>query len=546
MKGLYRNIIAWVSVALLATACYEDKGNYDYREINDVQVELPKVSVRLPLQGETEIVVEPSLTQTQIGNEENLRFKWYVGTMSSEFICEEKDCQDNHFHFYSEEKVFRMKVSADYNQKLQLLLEVHDVVGDTKCYQKQEVKIVKPLSNTWFVLQEVGGKGQLGVADGEQDQALIAPDACQTLYHTTFPLQGKPLSIDCRHNYGPRYYQIPMGAPSVMPMMILCTNQDMQLIYPTTLKAKHGIKDMVYGAVKAGTTIWKPSYYHHANYGEVLCDQGRLWHSLMDGFAVYYSVKDDEGKAVEADKAVELDDTSYLIYDEKKHRFLSYSYGSMDGFMISFYKTQYVRGNKGSNWSDQGVKSAYPLESAGELFNPSQIDPSWKVQSMISSNNFAMAMASVGGSALKVLEFTSSTEESVAGLYELNVPDGAKVEDCKFTTSYAYSRIFFFAVGNKVYKVDLNRGTPKMSMIYEHSDASARTAALKFKEVNKDEDNPNRYEMQLGVAFNLADGSGSVVELKLNAAGDVKREEGSMYEYKGFKTIVDIAYNYGE
>ena len=120
------------------------------------------------------------------------------------------------------------------------------------------------------------------------------------------------------------------------------------------------------------------------------------------------------------------------------------------------------------------------------------------------------------------------------------------VEDCKFTTSYAYSRIFFFAVGNKVYKVDLNRGTPKMSMIYEHGDASARTAALKFKEVNKDEDNPNRYEMQLGVAFNLADGSGSVVELKLNAAGDVKREEGSMYEYKGFKTIVDIAYNYGE
>ena len=59
---------------------------------------------------------------------------------------------------------------------------------------------------------------------------------------------------------------------------------------------------------------------------------------------------------------------------------------------------------------------AYPFESAGELFNPSQIDPSWKVQSMISSNNFAMAMASVGGSALKVLEFTSSTEESVAGV----------------------------------------------------------------------------------------------------------------------------------
>ncbi len=334
MKGLYRNIIAWVSVALLATACYEDKGNYDYREINDVQVELPKVSVRLPLQGETEIVVEPSLTQTQIGNEENLRFKWYVGTMSSEFICEEKDCQDNHFHFYSEEKVFRMKVSADYNQKLQLLLEVHDVVGDTKCYQKQEVKIVKPLSNTWFVLQEVGGKGQLGVADGEQDQALIAPDACQTLYHTTFPLQGKPLSIDCRHkevggkgqlgvadgeqdqaliapdacqtlyhttfplqgkplsidcrhSYGSKYYQSP-GAPTAMPMIVLCTNKDMQLIYPTTLKTKHGIQDMVYGAVKAGTTTWKPSYYHHANYGEVVCDQGRLWHSLMDGYAVYY------------------------------------------------------------------------------------------------------------------------------------------------------------------------------------------------------------------------------------------------------------------
>ena len=546
MKGLYRIVIAWVSVALLATACYEDKGNYDYHEINEVMVEVPKVSVRLPLQGEAEIVVEPTLSQTQAGNEENLRFKWYVGTMSSEFICDKKDCQEDHFHFYSEEKVFRMKVDAAYNKKLQLLLEVQDIAEDTKFYQKQEVKIVKPLSNTWFVLQNVGGKGQLGVADGELDQALLAPDACQTLYKVPFPLQGKPISIDCCHNYGPKYYTIPGGAPAVMPMVIICTDRDMQLIYPTTCKAKYSIKDMVYGAVKANQTNWKPSFYHHANYGEVMCDQGILWHSLMDGFAVYYSVKDSDGKVVEADKAVELDDTSYLIYDEKKHRFLSYSYSSMDGFMISFYETQYVRRSSGATWSDQGAKSAYVLKSANELFNPGQIDSSWKIQSLISSNNYAMALAAVSSSSLKVLEFTSSTEEAVSGLYDLNVLDGAKVEDCRFATSYAYSRIFFFAVGNKVYKVDLNRGTPKLSMIYEHNDVAAQTAAIKFKEVNQNGTNPNRYDMQLGVAFNLSDGSGSVVELKLNAAGDVKREEGSTYEYKGFKTIVDIAYNYGE
>ena len=70
-------------------------------------------------------------------------------------------------------------------------------------------------------------------------------------------------------------------------------------------------------------------------------------------------------------------------------------------------------------------------------------------------------------------------------------------------------------------------------------------AAVKFKEQGYFTGN-DVYTRHLGVAFNRADGTGSVVELHLTAAGDVDRAEGSVYEYAGYGKIVDIAYNYSD
>ena len=65
--------------------------------------------------------------------------------------------------------------------------------------------------------------------------------------------------------------------------------------------------------------------------------------------------------------------------------------------------------------------------------------------------------------------------------------------------------------------------------------------ALKFKDMDN-----STYFHDLGVAFNRADGTGTVVELRLTQAGDVNREEGSTFEYTGFGTIVDLAFNHAE
>ena len=98
------------------------------------------------------------------------------------------------------------------------------------------------------------------------------------------------------------------------------------------------------------------------------------------------------------------------------------------------------------------------------------------------------------------------------------------------------------ATGNKVYKIDLNRNNPAVSLIYEYTDDAAATAvALKFKDMDN-----STYFHDLGVAFNRADGTGTVVELRLTQAGDVNREEGSTFEYTGFGTIVDLAFNHAE
>lgn len=43
MKKIYSYILGIASVALLH-GCYEDKGNYDYHDVNDIKIEIPEAN----------------------------------------------------------------------------------------------------------------------------------------------------------------------------------------------------------------------------------------------------------------------------------------------------------------------------------------------------------------------------------------------------------------------------------------------------------------------------------------------------------------------
>lgn len=77
MKKRMKNMILWVIGLLLFSACYDDKGSYDYHDINEVAITLPtSQGVRLPKVDSVLVEITPDLKQTLVENESDLVFLW--------------------------------------------------------------------------------------------------------------------------------------------------------------------------------------------------------------------------------------------------------------------------------------------------------------------------------------------------------------------------------------------------------------------------------------------------------------------------------------
>ena len=78
MKNMIK--IAWLllTTIILAYGCYDDKGNYNYTDINEIGIKTDKtLNVRLPKGNDSTLVrIIPELSQTLSDNESNLSFLW--------------------------------------------------------------------------------------------------------------------------------------------------------------------------------------------------------------------------------------------------------------------------------------------------------------------------------------------------------------------------------------------------------------------------------------------------------------------------------------
>lgn len=72
-----KNIIWLFALLFACSACYDDKGNYDYSETNGITIDLRNTQYSA-VSGET-INIEPVLTFAQDSNETGLEFEWKLG-----------------------------------------------------------------------------------------------------------------------------------------------------------------------------------------------------------------------------------------------------------------------------------------------------------------------------------------------------------------------------------------------------------------------------------------------------------------------------------
>jgi hypothetical protein len=538
-------IASFIGSALLQTSCYDDKGDYDYHDVNMMEIVIPEIKLRMPKEEAVEVSIVPQISQTLEQNEENLVFQWKRlkpdVTLGSSRLSDYTD--------YSEGKECTITVEPNESQNIGLMLVVSDKRNGTAWYQQGQVTIIKPFNPCWFVLQEKENKGVLGTIEGTPEGYYVSPDVFRSETGTVFPLDGKPLAVTTRRKYGPidQMSAMILGLTPV-PVLTLVTDKDAALFTPSSLIMKFRSDKILFEPVREGKAI-KIDAYKMDKHGELFVNDGKSYFAYMDGCCVPYSIKNRANGDYPSVSVYGTYGTNLLFFDSSTHSFLRCK--ALTGFG-DYYgpsnNAKYIR--LGSIvWDDE-----YPIEAItinpddeeGSAFNPNNIDPSLQVRTIVTGGNGgnnAYAIASTqSGKDLTVFKFSSNTS-TCAGLYTVSLPSEIDVETAKFAASYAYTAdLLFVASGNKLYRIDLNRGLVTELYQYE-ADPSAQITCLKFK----DAENEEELGMSLGLGINTAD-KGVVVELQLTVAGDVSREENSICVYEDpeqlIGKIVDISYNY--
>lgn len=536
-------IVSFIGAAFLQTSCYDDKGDYDYHEVNTMEVVIPETKLRMPKEEAVEVSVIPEISQTLEANEENLVFQWKKIKEGVKAGSDRlSDYQD-----YSVGKECKITVEPYESENIGLMLVVTDKKNGTAWYQVGEVVIIRPLNPCWFVLQEKEEKGMLGAIEGTPQGYYVYPDVYKSESGLTFPLKGKPLAVSARKNYGNQAVSAMLFyfGFQVSPALMLVTDQDMALLTPSTLETRYPAKDILFEPVSKGEPLHIEAY-KMSTHGELIVNSGKAYGAYMDGFCVPYSIK----KAGEFPSlsAYGCYGSNLLFFDGVNHRFLKTSAPGYVDYLLNS-ATQDIR-RYGAPWSDQKAISLYSLEDESNVFDPDRIDPSLKVRDIVTGGEgkFGYAIAAPqNGKELTVFKFSADWENDdpdCAAKYQIALPSEVDVETAKFAASYAYTaNIIFMSSGNKLYRIDLDRGRVVELYAYE-AVPSAQITCLKLKDAEAEEEN---LSMSVGMGINDGD-KGVVVELQLTIAGDVSRAENSICIYEDsaqpLGKIVDITYNY--
>ena len=534
----------------LVQSCYDDKGNYDYHAVNDMKVEIPEAKIRMPKENPATVTLTPELTQTLAENEDNLTFEWKklkpdakIGSMR---LADYTD--------YSTGKICQVEVEPNNPESIGMMLIVTDKTTGQKWYQLGKVAVVKPLNPAWFVLQEdADQKGIVGAIEGNPDGFFAYADVFKSETGESFSLEGKPLAIAAKGNYG--YGS--MGGTKFANLTI-ATDKNIATYSPSTLTMKYGTNKILFENALNNVPV-NLSYYKMDKKGEMFVTDKKAYFAYDDGWCVPYSVYDKQVNSDGEEEQVAFLPTCsatfsnyVLAYNPATHRFrIGSAFSSMmDYFGTSYYYSQYYR--RGSQWKDKKPLVFRDLSEDADgnyAFDPSNVDASLQILDILrggDNGNYAYAvMASEGASQITVFRFSNADDPLCAGKYTIDLDPSIDLKTAKFAASQAYSAHFIFmAAGNSVYRIDMER--QKIEKIYSYdADANAKIACLKFRDP---EDAENGNGMILGFGINTSAGQGLLGELKLTIAGDVDRSENASYIFQDannrFGKIVDISYNY--
>ncbi|MCQ4874671.1 PKD-like family lipoprotein [Butyricimonas paravirosa] len=540
-----KRLIYILSMLLLAS-CYDDKGNYDYKEINVLNVTLDEVySVRLDK--DTIVTITPKLSQSLQDNEENLGYTWLYSTINHNFYgSRDLDTigREQSLYFHVDPNVKNLKYEHYFR------VNVYDEITGIEYPVNTMIKLIKPYDGAWMVLHSKNGQTELGSIEYIGENIVVQEDAYYKESGKRFA--GKPLCLG-QYTTSCKYY----GTGSSWNMFYVLTDNSKEAgVYCQWKKfeKKDSLSRMVAPMAQTGFDFQNIKMMDgDGSASALLLSGGGVLYQIPRAGKVYKPKLDLKGdvKITLASKII----NNALVYDEAGHRFAFY-YNTSDGLGVKKYDPLYF--SEGEENAD--LVKAIPIRDGNATgADPNKLSPSQKVLYVGTGYQYDQGWSNMYGYALAKSEdkcfvyefnprgFNSADEKSFNAYYQIDIPKGLG-EDVCFASTPPYSGIIFYASGNTVYRLDFKQAGGKATVVYTHT--GGKVTKMKFaRRKAPSEGLYDAYQFDLlrslGVSFDMGNGKSDFVILNLSATGSIGADSESYPAtqiYSDFGEIADFVF----
>lgn len=545
--------LIYILVVLLLASCYEDKGNYDYKEINSVDVSLNEVyAVRLGK--DTTVTIIPQLSQSLQENTENLKYAWLHSTINEMFYAEALSYNKDLDTVGTEEN---LRFHIDPNEKNlkyehYFRLNVYDEITGIEYPANTIIKLIKPYNGAWMVLHAKDGQTKLGAVEYIDGDIQVRKEA---FYNETGKrFAGKPLCLG-QYTTSSKYY----GYGSSWNMFYVITDVPTEAGVYCQWKGfekKDSLSRMVAPMARSGFDYQNIKLLDGDGSASALLLSNNVLYQIPRAGKVYKPGTKLEGE-MKITLASKVSNTA-LLYDEAGHRFAFY-YNTSNGSGVKKYDPLYF--SEGEENVD--LIQEIPIRDGNvSVVNPNKLSPDQKVLYVGVGYQYDQDRTQMYGYALAKSEdkccvyefnskgFTDPTYASFNGYYQFELPQNLD-ENSHFVSSPPYSGIIFYASRNKVYRLDFKQSGGKAKVIYTHP--GGKVSKMKFaKRIDpyppKDFDfTAYQFDMKqsLGVSFDMGNGTSDFVILNLSSTGSVgadSEDYPALQVYPDFGEIVDFVF----
>lgn len=523
--------ICIVGLMLILSACYDDKGNYSYSDINEMTLTMTPAA-----EGESENIyiftqsqddsllftLTPEVKQTLEKEAGNLSYTWI-----RQWSHERKNYQDT-LHTRSCTFAFPPKTALSYF----VMFVLRDETNGQELYRHFTVKTVVPYIRSWLVMH--GNEGDRRIGALEYDATKI--NVQRTVTDIYEELRGQRRF---KNAFAMRYASMYSSNIERGDKLFVFQPDSVTWIYP-------------FGCTEQASTLrmmpgdWNTRFMScisnlNGKFG-LLGDNGKYYHN--GAFGYFYQAQAEEGATdYHADRAYMSADAYVTLWDDVNKNLLYYG-----------------NDNWYDNWNDSRVEASsfdarivYFTPEDLKDFDLSDCRVLWigkGLTDQAETGASVLLKANTGGTCY-MMNIGYGGKDKAFSLYKDDGKEPSFIsaenmvlrnvdfdDRTVFASTGAFRNQLFYAQGSDIYLYNIISG--ESDFLYSVGSGKTITRLAFRQEERGSMDTDAGYERMLGIAVETAGGQGEFHELILDEAGDVSQSS----SFDGFGPIVDFCYTW--